>query len=482
MAMKKKGTALVWVRNDFRIDENQALIEASEYEYVLPVFIHDVKKEWPPGEASCWWLHHSLVEYQDSLQKQGSNLFIMEGQGQHVFSDIFEKIDIQAVFWNRNYDPSSKNQVKEAIKEFEKRDIPWTACAGSLLKEPADLLKSDGSPYLVYTPFWRNFLKKYRSFPKNKKRGLSPSPEGVAQSLRVESLKLLPTIPWDTGFFIWKPGEKNAKKALKNFIQSGIESYHDKRDFPAVSGTSSLSPYLHFGEIHPRSILDAVEKEYGPLSRIKNENIIQFCKEIVWREFAYHLLYFFPLLPDEPLKKQFKDFPWKKNANWFDLWCSGNTGYPIVDAGMRELWNTGWMHNRVRMIVASFLIKHLNIPWQEGARWFWNTLVDADLASNTQGWQWTAGCGPDASPFFRIFNPITQGEKFDQSGDYIRKWCPELSKIPLKWIHKPWELTTLELANYGVTLGCDYPRPIVDHKTARAKALERYKLLPKSNT
>ena len=355
------------------------------------------------------------------------------------------------------------------------------AYPGNLLCSTDFLLKKDGLPYLVYTPFWNNFVKKYELAGLSKPKKIPPFSTEVSKfGCSLDSLGLLSKLDWHKGFHDWwQPGEEEALKKTKRFIKKGLAGYNSARDRPAIKGTSMLSPHLHFGEIHPQRVLSLISEQYGSLSKIHNLNTIQFCKEILWREFSYHLLHHFPKTPINPLREVFKNFPWKRNKKHFTAWTRGQTGYPIVDAGMRQLWKTGWMHNRIRMITASFLIKHLNIPWQDGAKWFWDTLLDADLASNTQGWQWTAGCGADAAPFFRVFNPITQGEKFDPKGEYAAFWCPELAKLPSKWIYRPWEAPQEVLTEAGVEIGDNYPYPVVDHKEARGKALWNYEWMKK---
>lgn len=481
--MEKKSTAILWLRNDFRLNDNLALSKAAEFSHLLPVFVwdEDDKNPWKLGGASKWWLSQSLSLFKKRLQELGSDLILLKGSTETELLRLAKETKASSLLWNRRYDPSEAKKVQSLVKALKEEKIQVETFSGSLLCTPEELLKKDGSPYLVYTPFWKNFLSKYKVKKLEKPRSLPPIPEDyIYRGYEVEELCLLPDLTWHKAFHhYWKPSEKEALKQTRSFLKKGLTSYHSKRDLPAVKGTSKLSPYLHFGEIHPQRILWLVAEEFGDLKKIADANIVQFSKEILWREFSYHLLNHFPKTPNQPLRESFKKFPWKKNKRLLTAWTRGQTGYPIVDAGMRQLWKTGWMHNRVRMITASFLVKHLGIPWQEGAKWFWDTLVDADLASNTQGWQWTAGCGADAQPFFRIFNPMTQGEKFDPKGSYISSWCPELSKVPPKWISRPWEAPDEVLNKAGVSLGKDYPHPIVDHKEARGKALWNYEWMKK---
>lgn len=482
--MKKLTTAILWIRNDFRLNDNEALCLSTEYDQVLPVFILDDKqKPFKRGGASLWYLHHSLAAFKKSLKSLGSDLILLAGNPETELLKLALDYEAEAILWNRSYNPYDADMVRKLISHADKQHVKTRACKGSILCEKEMLLKDDGTPYKVYTAFWRSFLKKYESKVLDGPGRLPPIPQGASsQSLGLDELKLLPSIPWDTEFpEYWHAGEKAAQDKLAAFIESRVSNYNDDRDLPDKEGTSRLSPHLHFGEIHPQRVLQAVMSKFGPLSQLSDKNIIQYSKEILWREFSYHLLLHFPETTHKPLNSDFERFPYIEDKGFFIAWAHGNTGYPIVDAGMRQLWRTGWMHNRVRMITASFLIKHLGISWQKGAAWFWDTLVDADLASNTQGWQWTAGCGADAAPFFRIFNPITQGEKFDPKGKYAIKWCPELAKIPAKWIYRPWEAPEAELKKAGIKLGEDYPFPIVNHKEARAKALESYEKVKKKS-
>ena len=476
--MVVKRTAILWIRNDFRLNDNLALIESLKYDRVIPTFVWDKEdpNPWHPGAASKWWLHHTLLAFKKKFKKLASDLIFLHGNPQDQILKLAKTIDASEVLWNNSHNPFDHKAEKSLQAVLNAEDIGTHSVRGSLLCSTDSLLKKDGSPYLVYTPFWQNFLKKYKVQHLSKPQKLPPLP-AKAKSLgcSIDSFGLLPSLTWHKNFHhFWIVGEKEAERKLKTFISGGLKSYDTGRNLPFEGGTSKLSPHLHFGEIHPQRILYEIKKNFGDLSTIRDSNIIQFCKEILWREFSYHLIHHFPQTPLQPFRDAFKIFPWKKNKKLFNAWTKGQTGYPVVDAGMRQLWKTGWMHNRVRMITASFLIKHLGIPWQEGARWFWDTLVDADLASNTQGWQWTAGCGADAAPFFRIFNPITQGEKFDPQGLYAARWCPELSSLPPRWIYRPWEASVQTLKEAGVILGTDYPYPIVDHKEAREQALWNY--------
>jgi len=332
--------------------------------------------------------------------------------------------------------------------------------------EPWEVATQQGKAYKVFTPFSRSFGKLDHPDPFTAPEGPVHHPDEWPDSLTLPELELLPEIPWDGGLHEnWDPSRSGALAKLDRLEGERLSCYGEARDFPSVSGTSRLSPYLHWGQVGPREVLAWIARQ--PVS----EGAKDFGREVVWREFAYHVLYHFPNTPEHPLQPKYEDFPWKPNAGCLRAWQKGNTGYPMVDAGMRELWHTGWMHNRVRMIVASFLVKHLLQSWYEGARWFWDTLVDADLASNTLGWQWAGGCGADAAPYFRIFNPMTQGKKFDPEGDYVRRWIPELRDLPKQYLHEPWEAPANVLERAGVALGKDYPEPIINHKEGRERAL-----------
>ena len=476
--MVASNTAILWVRNDYRLRDNEALLAASTFDELMIVFIDDdTDLTHKIGRASQWWLYYTLKMFRQQLQSYGSDISFFKGHTAKVFEDIFSKKKVNTLLFNRSHDPLEAKKVKLVMSVCKKHDVEMKSFQGNVLCHTDKLLKKDGTPYLVYTPFWKNFLTCYEPKKMSLPRRLPSSFKKSSFKYRctLDDLGLLPKRSWHKKFDqYWQVGEEAALKKLKLFINKDILLYKKQRDYPAIQGTSLLSPHLHFGEIHPQRILSMIQDRYGELRSLKDESVVQFSKEILWREFSYHLIQHIPKLVSDPLRPAFNAFPWKKNNVWFDAWCKGKTGYPIVDAGMRQLWEMGWMHNRVRMIVASFLIKHLNISWKEGASWFWDTLVDADMASNTQGWQWTAGCGADAAPFFRIFNPITQAEKFDPNGKYIARWCPELSVLPLKWRFRPWEAPKDVCGKAKFIMGKTYPRPIVDHAQARKQALDHY--------
>ncbi|MEM8945217.1 MAG: deoxyribodipyrimidine photo-lyase [Planctomycetota bacterium] len=469
-------TAIVWFRHDLRLGDNPALHAALAVGNVIPVYIWSPEEEgsWPPGGASRWWLHQSLTRLAEHLQKLGSRLILRHGSSLNCLQTLAAETGASSVFWNRRYEPSVIDRDK-CIKQTL-QDASLEACSfnGSLLFEPWEIKNKQGKPFQVFTPFWKNCLARDANLDPLPTPATLPSPNDWPASDELVDWQLEPTIPWDAGIReTWTVGEVAAHEQLQQFVAELMTEYKDQRDFMAIEATSRLSPYLHFGEVSPRQIWVEVQAALAG-SEGEHRGATHFLSEVGWREFGYHLLYHFPDTSTLALRKNFRDFPWSNNAENLRRWQRGQTGYPVVDAAMRQLWHTGWMHNRARMIVASFLCKHLLIPWQRGAEWFWDTLVDADLASNTLGWQWTAGCGADAAPYFRIFNPITQGEKFDPAGEYIRRWVPELAALPNKWLYQPWAAPDEVLADAGVALGSDYPEPIVDHPTARQAALDAY--------
>ncbi|MFM8442004.1 MAG: cryptochrome/photolyase family protein [Methylococcus sp.] len=471
-----RESCIVWLRRDLRLGDNPALLAAVETgKRLIPVYIQEPESNspWADGSASRWWLHHSLAALDAALRRLGSGLVIRRGPAIEVLQALASETGAGGIFWNRLYEPAAierDTRVKQALREQGLRVDTYN---GSLLYEPWEIRKSGGEPYRVFTPFWKVLLLQgLRRPPEPAPITLPPLPAGL-ETESLASLNLLPSIPWDVGFHSrWTVGEQGALQQLAEFIDDGLTDYKTGRDIPGQAGTSSLSPHLHFGEISPRQIVAVITRdgEYalGPGPEC-------YLREIGWREFAYHLLFHFPHTAESPLDEKFTRLPWRNDfAEDLPRWQKGQTGYPIIDAGMRELWHTGWMHNRVRMIAASLLTKNLLIPWLEGARWFWDTLVDADLASNTLGWQWTAGCGADAAPYFRIFNPVLQGERFDPEGHYVRRWVPELARLPAAHIHQPWEAGELRLGTYGVRLGRDYPLPMVDLKFSRQRALDAF--------
>ncbi len=476
--MNMKPT-LVWLRHDLRLADNPALSAALERGLpVIPVYIWapDEEGEWPPGAASRFWLHQSLTALEAELRAAGSRLILRRGPTLATLGELARQTGAQTVFWNRRYEPAIIARDKVVKESLRASGLEAESFNAALLHEPWAIQNKAGKPFQVFTPFWKHCLTlPDPDVPSPAPRKI-PAPAKWPDSLVLAALALEPRIPWAGGIRdAWQPGSAGASKQLQRFLDAAFASYSENRNRPDLTGTSRLSPHLHFGEISPRQIWHALrqraETQGWPVAQWRGS---QFLAEVGWREFAHHLLFHFPHTPTEPLRTEFKRFPWRQDAAWLKAWQRGQTGYPLVDAGMRELWVTGWMHNRVRMVVASFLVKDLLLSWQEGARWFWDTLVDADLAQNTLGWQWTAGCGADAAPYFRVFNPNGQGEKFDPRGDYVRRWVPELARLPEEWIHRPSEAPPGVLARAGVELGRNYPAPIVSHGIAREVALEAF--------
>ncbi|MBK1858993.1 deoxyribodipyrimidine photo-lyase [Cerasicoccus arenae] len=463
---------LIWFRQDLRIHDNPALQAAIERGgSVIPVYLFDEAGEgdWRPGGASCWWLHHALQDLAAQLDKHGLRLILGIGQSASELKRLIAETGAGAVYWNRRYEPAvilRDAKIKEALTQ---RGLEAKSFNSALVFEPWEIKNQSGKPFQVFTPYWKHCLKRAIPAPVEVELKHAHAPRNWPATRALEELALLPRIAWDTGFFpFWTPTSAAAKQRLGKLAASHASGYTRNRDRPDMDGTSRLSPYLHFGQIGPREVFAA----FARYDAEGTKGGRKFLSEIGWREFSYQLLYHFPHIPTEPLRAEFNHFPWEMDETLLSAWQKGLTGYPIVDAGMRQLWTTGWMHNRVRMIVASLLVKHLLVPWQEGARWFWDTLVDADLASNTQGWQWSAGCGADAAPYFRVFNPILQGQKFDPNGDYVREWIPELRPVATSIIHKPWEGGGEQLG--GVVIGRDYPTPIIDHSRGRNRALQAY--------
>ncbi len=432
--------------------------------------------DWPPGTASCWWLHHSLKSLERGLRALGSRLILRQGPALPSLRDLITSTRATAVYWNRRYEPAAATRDALLLRSLREEGVRGNTYNASLLFEPSQIHNAAGMPFRVFTPFWKTCLKTAEPRAGTVEPPEIPSPAVWPASLTVEDLELLPRIDRTVGLCrTWQPGEEGTAAALQEFVDGAMTAYPEDRDFLGIRGVSRLSPHLHFGEIGPWQIWSAVQaRSAESRSPAVAAAGASFLRQLGWREFAYHLLHHFPHTPDHPLRPEFASFPWQPDAEALTAWQQGRTGYPLVDAGMRELWATGWMHNRVRMVSASFLVKDLLISWQSGARWFWDTLVDADLANNTLGWQWMAGCGADAAPYFRIFNPVKQSERFDARGDYIRKWVPELRRLPTEWIHRPWDAPQSVLADAGIQRGAAYPLPIVDHRFARERALNAY--------
>ena len=480
-------STIVWLRQDLRLADNPALHAAAQgggAVHLVYVLADDEEGTWPAGGASRWWLHYSLQRLGSSLRRRRSRLILRRGCSREQLLRLCRQVGARAVYWNRRYEPAAVDRDEAVAGALRSTGVEAASFNGSLLVEPWDVTTRVGDPYRVFTPFWRTCRQQLQVGTPLPAPRLPRWDGARPESLSLEELGLQPGGNWAAGLRdTWEPGEEGAAERLQAFLRAGgggaasatlppAAGYGKRRDLPGEAGTARLSPHLHFGELSPRQVWRAVVEAGLEMAAEP------WLRQLGWREFAHHLIYHYPHTVDQPLRPGFAHFPWETDAAGLRAWQRGHTGYPMVDAGMRELWHTGWMHNRMRMAAASFLVKDLLVPWQEGARWFWDTLVDADLANNALGWQWTAGCGADAAPYFRIFNPMTQGQKHDPDGGYVRRWVPELAKLPDKWLHRPWEAPARVLAEAGIALGDTYPRPLVDHGEARARALAAFARLP----
>ncbi|MBZ2162375.1 cryptochrome/photolyase family protein [Alteromonas stellipolaris] len=474
--------SIMWFRQDLRVKDNPALNAACDEGKIIPIYIYDDNA--PDGRAlggaSHWWLHHSLNSLNDRLN---GHLKVFKGNPQALIPALMEAYEAKGIYWNRCYEPWQINRDKAIKKQLLDNEFEAHSSNGSLLWEPMKVLKKDGTPYRVFTPYYRKGClnvepPRYPQAPPARITYADVDDSKNSKTHRpcgIDALNLLPSLDWDSEFKNhWNPGEDGAADNLQNFIEHSARKYKDARDIPSKNGTSHLSPHLHFGEVSPNQAWYAIKDRF---ETTEDKSIDTYLSELGWREFSYYLLYHFPTIPNKNFNDKFDKFNWRRDEKSLKAWQKGQTGIPIVDAGMRELWQTGYMHNRVRMIVGSFLVKNLLISWHEGERWFWDCLVDADLASNTAGWQWVAGTGADAAPYFRIFNPLLQGEKFDKQGKYVRKYCPELADLPDKYIHKPWDAPPVIAKDAGVHLGDNYPKPIVDLKASRQRALDAFQAL-----
>jgi deoxyribodipyrimidine photo-lyase len=466
---------IVWFRQDLRLSDNPAFDAAvKSVAPIIPLYILDDVNagEYAMGAASRWWLHHSLEALSGSLE---GRLVLLRGDAKRILSALARDIGAKHVYWNRCYEPWRIERDTSIKLLLRNEGISVRSFNGSLLFEPTDVLKADGTPYKVFTPFYRNACLD----PENAPRQPLQSPADLKlfksdEGEKLADLHLLPDIPWyEEMSSLWQPGEAGAKKRLDGFLAGGIANYKQGRNRPDLESVSRLSPHLHFGEISPNQAWYAVRKHEGKYA----DDAEHFRSELGWREFSNNLLYHFPELPQENLQRKFNRFPWRDDADALTRWQRGQTGVPVVDAGMRELWRTGYMHNRVRMIVGSFLVKNLMIDWRHGAAWFLDTLLDADLANNSVSWQWIAGCGADAAPYFRIFNPVTQGKTFDPDGNYVRKYVAEIKNLPNRYLHNPWDAPLAVLEEAGVELGRDYPLPLVDLRESRQRALHAFSAL-----
>lgn len=460
-------------RRDLRLADNPAWSAAcTEHAKVLPVFIHtDEDGPWSAGAASRWWLHHALAALDGDLRKVGAALHLRRGEPLAVLRELIAQGGVSTVYWNRLYEPAAIARDTRIKSALQQDGIAVHSRNAALWCEPWQIATQQGQPYKVFTPYWRSLRRQLQpveplAAPRVQGHGELPD------DLPLDALQLLPRPAWADGLGEhWRPGEAGAREWLEIFADDAIGDYAHARDLPARHGTSRLSPHLHFGEISPRQIHFELDRRVRAITAKRRPDIEPYLRELGWREFAHHLLYHFPRTPTEDFNPRFDGFRWAPtDQSWLARWQQGRTGIPLVDAGMRELWHTGWMHNRVRMIVGSFLTKNLRQHWQHGARWFWDTLVDADLANNTLGWQWVAGCGADAAPYFRVFNPVTQAKKFDPDGVYLRRWLPELAEASTALLHEPWNDPAL-LRRSG------YPAPMVDLASSRLEALEAYRQL-----
>jgi deoxyribodipyrimidine photo-lyase len=467
--------AIVWLRQDLRLRDNPALQAAAGLGGpIVPVYIlcDAEEREFPAGGASRWWLHRSLAAIDAELRSRGSQLWLLRGPALECLRKVAARTGASAIFWNRRYEPAAVARDIEVKTQLRADGIVAESCNGSLLREPWEVRNGAGHPYRVFTAFKRRILDDLDPPAPLRMPSRWHVPRPRPDSLSLEELQLLPDVEWyRTMERTWQPGEAGAQARLRSFAKRPLAAYAKTRDRPDQDGTSALSPHLHFGEISVRQVWHAL-RGTGATLRAST-----FVSELLWREFAHHLLYHFPHTALQPLDRRFERFNWSRDHAQLRAWQRGCTGIPLVDAGMRQLWATGWMHNRVRMIVASFLVKNLRVHWLEGARWFWDTLVDADLAANTLNWQWVAGCGADAAPYFRIFNPWTQSEKFDPAGDYVRRWVPELARLAAPHVHAPHAAPGAVLAAAGVRIGSTYPAPIVDLAESRRAALAAYRAM-----
>ena len=466
---------IFWFRRDLRLTDNPAFAAAVKDDAVLPVYILDKREEFKIGGASQWWLHHSLESLNKSLD---GKLNYFHGSAEEIIPRLAKAHEVKAVYWNKCWEQAFVKTDEAIEKVLGRSGIECRSHNGLLLWEPGSMLKGDGTPYKIFSPFLKLCLSKdpeQEQIALPKKRTLSPiKPDG---SIELDKLGLMPGIKWYKGIEAqWQPGEDGAKDLLQDFVHHKLPRYESQRNFPAQDVLSRLSPHLHYGEISPLTMWEAINRQHA-----HGESVKKFISELYWREFACHLLYHFPDTATKSYSKQLSKLKWRYNKTLLKKWQQGQTGYPIVDAGMRQLWQTGYMHNRVRMITASFLIKNLFTDWRTGADWFLDCLVDADLAVNTMNWQWVAGTGLDASPFFRIFNPLLQSKKFDREGEYIRQYVPELSKLPVRYLHQPWAAPAKVMDAAGIRLGVDYPRPCVDLRESSDEALDAYQQTKKTS-
>lgn len=463
---------IVWFRQVMRLADHPALVTAvATGQPVVPVYVLDDEAagKWRLGGARRWWLHHSIAVLDRDLREKGAPLILRRGSTVRQLLELAEQTSATTVYATRSLEPWARTLEVELQRRLTERGIELKLFPGSTLLAPEEIHSKSGHPLTIYAAFRRAISSRDVPTPQPAPAKM-PSPADLPISDRLDDWQLLPRSPdWAHGLReTWVPGEHAALARLDAFLEEGLASYHQLRDRPDLPGTSNLSPHLSNGEISLRTCW------YAALMREPDAGQEAFLRELAWREYSQHLLYHRPNLAEAPCRADFRRLKWRRDETALQAWRKGGTGYPMVDAGMRQLWSIGWMHNRVRMVTASFLTKHLLLPWQVGEEWFWDTLVDADLASNAVNWQWVAGSGADAAPFFRIFNPVKQGETFDPEGAYVRRWVPELAELPARYIHAPWQAPDVEREQAGVILGKDYPPPIIDHAAARARALAAF--------
>ncbi len=474
-----RAECVIWFRRDLRLAD-QAAVQAAVAggRRVVGLFVLEAPAgPWAPGAASRWWLHHSLAALAGALAARGGTLVLRRGAPAAIVPALAAEVGATAVHALEGFEPHEQASQRAVAAALAERGVALLLHPGALLTDPRRLRTQSGGAFSVYTPFARAAFASLPPLPDVPAPRRVPAPERPPPSEPLESWALLPRRPdWSGGLrAAWTPGEAGAAARLSAFLAGALARYGAQRDVPGAAGTSRLSPHLHWGEISPRQVWNAAAASGA------GAGLASFQRELLWREFSAYLLFHHPDLPERPLRPEFASFPWVEERSGLAAWRHGRTGVPIVDAGMRELWQSGWMHNRVRMIVASYLVKHLLVPWQEGEAWFWDTLVDADLAANAASWQWVAGCGADAAPYFRIFNPVLQGRKFDPDGAYVRRFVPELAALPDALLHAPWEAPPLALAEAGVRLGGSYPRPLIDLAAGRARALASFASLSGSD-
>ena len=472
--------AIVLFRNDLRLEDNPAFYHAcTNCDAVIPLYCWDPDplQPWAPGGASCVGIHQALQQLDDALKERGSRLCVAQGDNTSILQKFIVDHKVQVVYWNRRYTPQAIAADTELKATLQEQGVAVHSYNASLLTEPGSVLNKSGKPFRVFTPFWKHCqtsvqIRESYPLPEQFK-----APVKEPDTLELQSLKLQPAMPWvQTMKQSWDWEQDFSMEKLQTWCEDTLVDYPDGRDALAEYYTSGMSTALALGLLSPHQLWNAVTAAVTQNPALDSA-ATAFTRQLFWREFAYHLLYHYPETTTTPLKSEFNDFPWREDTDALQRWQQGQTGYPVVDAGMRELWATGYMHNRARMITASFLVKDLLIPWQQGAQWFWDTLLDADLANNTLGWQWVAGCGADAAPYFRIFNPVRQGERFDPDGVYVRKWVPELAKLPDKYLHAPWTAPAEVLTAAGIELGAQYPNPMVDHSEARDAAMTAYQAM-----